>query len=75
MAQKVTLALERTTVAALDRWVREGKYHNRSCAVQAAVNVLADRERRSLLARELSKLDRQEERQIAEEGIGDNLRW
>ena len=63
--------LERGTVKDLDRWAREGKDPNRSHAVQAAVNLLADRERRTRLARELSKLDRQEERKMAEEGIGD----
>ena len=69
--QKVAVTLEKRTVGDLDRWVREGKYANRSRALQAAVNLLADRERRTRLARELSKLDRQEERQMTEEGIGD----
>src|SRR5436853_473333 len=67
MMQKVAVTLEKRTVGDLDRWVREGKYPNRSRALQAAVNLLADRERRTRLARELSKLDRQEERQMAEE--------
>ncbi len=71
MVQKVAVTLEKRTVGDLDRWVREGKYPNRSRALQAAVNLLAERERRTRLARELSKLDRQEERQMAEEGIGD----
>ena len=69
--QKVAVTLEKKIVVELDRWVLEGKYSNRSRALQAAVNLLADRERRTRLARELSKLDRREERQIAEEGIGD----
>jgi Arc/MetJ-type ribon-helix-helix transcriptional regulator len=71
MVQKVAVTLEKRTVGDLDRWVREGKYPNRSRALQAAVNLLADRERRTRLARELSKLDRQEECRMAEEGIGD----
>jgi Arc/MetJ-type ribon-helix-helix transcriptional regulator len=70
MMQKVAVTLEKRTVGDLDRWVREGKYPNRSRALQAAVNLLADREKRTRLARELSKLNRQEERQMAEEGIG-----
>jgi Arc/MetJ-type ribon-helix-helix transcriptional regulator len=69
MVQKVAVTLERRTVGVLDRWVREGKYPNRSRALQAAVNLLAERERRTRLARELSKLDRHEERQMAEEGM------
>lgn len=55
----------------LDRWVREGRYPNRSRAVQAAVRLLSDREKRMRLARELSKLDRKEEKGLAEEGLGD----
>jgi Arc/MetJ-type ribon-helix-helix transcriptional regulator len=66
MVRKVAVTLEKKTVGDLDRWVREGKYPNRSRALQAAVNLLADREKRTRLARELSKLDRQEERQMAE---------
>jgi len=71
MMQKVAVTLEKRTVGDLDRWVREGKYPNRSRALQAAVDLLADREKRTRLARELSKVDRQEERKMAEEGIGD----
>ena len=59
--QKVAVTLEKRT----------GKYPNRSRALQAPVNLLADREKRTRLARELSKLDRREERQMAEDGIGD----
>ena len=69
--QKVAVTLEKKTVGDLDRWVREGKYPNRSRALQAAVNLLVDRVRRTRLARELSKVDRKEERLLAEEGIGE----
>jgi Arc/MetJ-type ribon-helix-helix transcriptional regulator len=71
MVQKITVTLERKAVGDLDRWVREGKYPNWSRSLQAAVNLLADREKRTRLARELSKLDRHEERKMAEEDIGD----
>jgi hypothetical protein len=39
--------------------------------MQSAVDLLAEREKRARLARELSKLDRAEERRLAEEGLGD----
>ena len=55
----------------LDRWVREGRYPNRSRALQAAVNLLSEREKRTRLDRELAKLDRKEEQKMAEEGLGD----
>jgi Arc/MetJ-type ribon-helix-helix transcriptional regulator len=71
MMQKVAVTLDKRTVEDLDRWVREGKYPNRSRALQTAVSLLADREKRFRLARELSKLDRGEEQRMAEEGLGD----
>jgi Arc/MetJ-type ribon-helix-helix transcriptional regulator len=71
MVQKVAITLDSQTVADLDRWVREGRYPNRSRALQTAVNLLVEREKRTRLARELSKLDRKEEQRMADEGLGD----
>jgi len=52
-------------------WVREGKYPNRSRALQFAVDLLTEKEKRTRLTRELAKLDPTEEKQLAEEGLGD----
>ena len=71
MVRKIAVTLDRKTVEDLDRWVREGKYPNRSRALQSAVDVLSEREKRGRLARELSNLDRREEQRMAEEGLGD----
>jgi Arc/MetJ-type ribon-helix-helix transcriptional regulator len=71
VVQKIAITLDRKTVADLDRWVREGKYPNRSRAVQSAVDLLHERDRRVRLARELAKLDPIEEKQLAEEGLGE----
>jgi Arc/MetJ-type ribon-helix-helix transcriptional regulator len=71
MVQKIAVTLEKRTVEDLDRWVREGRYPNRSRALQAAVNLLSEREKRTRLDRELAKLDRKEEQKMAEEGLGD----
>jgi Arc/MetJ-type ribon-helix-helix transcriptional regulator len=71
MMQKVAVTLDARTLEELDRWVSEGRYPNRSRAVQTAVNLLAAREKRTRLARELSKLDPAEEQRLAEEGLGD----
>lgn len=71
MVRKIAVTLDRQTVADLDRWVREGRYRNRSRALQSAVGLLAEREKRTRLARELAKLDRAEEQRMAEEGLGD----
>ena len=70
MVQKIAITLEKNTVAELDRWVREGKYANRSRALQSAVDLLAEKEKRHRLARELAKLDCREEQRMAEEGLG-----
>lgn len=71
MVQKIAVTLDQRTVADLDRWVREGKYTNRSRAVQSAVNLLTEHEKRTRLVRELAKIDPQEERRLAEQGLGD----
>ena len=71
MVTKIAVTLEQKTVADLDRWVREGRYPNRSRALQSAVDLLSEREKRSRLARELAKLNLTEERRMAEEGLGD----
>jgi Arc/MetJ-type ribon-helix-helix transcriptional regulator len=71
MVQKIAVTLDERTVADLDRWVREGKYPNRSRALQSAVNLLSEPEKRTRLARELTKIDPNEEKQLAEQGLGD----
>jgi Arc/MetJ-type ribon-helix-helix transcriptional regulator len=71
VVQKIAVTLDKQTVADLDRWVSEGRYPNRSRALQSAVNLLSEREKRTRLARELAKIDPQEEKQLAEEGLGD----
>ena len=52
MVQKIAVTLDQRTVADLDRWVREGRYPNRSRALQSAVNLLSEREKRTRLARQ-----------------------
>jgi Arc/MetJ-type ribon-helix-helix transcriptional regulator len=69
MVQKIAVTLDRKTVAELDRWVTEGKYPNRSRALQCAMDLLTEREKRTRLARELAKLDSREEKRLAEEGL------
>jgi len=71
VVRKIAVTLEQSSLKDLDRWVREGRYPNRSRAVQTAVAILAEREKRNRLARELAKLDRTAEQKMAEEGLGD----
>ena len=72
MVQKIAVTLDQRTVADLDRWVREGRYPIRSRALQSAVNLLSEREKRTRLARELAKIDPKEEVRLAEQGLGDH---
>ena len=71
MMKKVAVTLEAETVQLLDRWVSEGKFPNRSRAIQRAADLLSQRDQRERLSRELSKLDPNEERVLAEEPLGD----
>ena len=73
MMKKVAVTLETETVQLLDRWVSEGKFPNRSRAIQHAADLLAQRDRRGRLSRELTKLDPSEEQALAEERFGDAL--
>lgn len=69
--RKVAVTLDQKAVADLDRLVEAGRYPSRSRAIQSAVDLLAERESRTRLARELSKLDPEEEKRLAEEGLSD----
>ena len=71
VVRRIAVTLDRRTVANLDRRVKEGKHPNRSRALQSAVNILSEREKRTRLVRELAKIDPKEEKQLAEQGLGD----
>ena len=71
VVQKIAVTLDQRTVADLDRWVKDGKFPNRSRFLQSAVNILSEREKRTRLVRELAKIDPKEEKQWAEQGLGD----
>ena len=66
---KVAITIEEDLLSQVDRWVAEGRYPNRSQAIQAAVLEKLDRARRRRLAEEATKLDPKEERALAEEGF------
>jgi Arc/MetJ-type ribon-helix-helix transcriptional regulator len=68
-AAKVAITMERDLLSLVDRWVKDGRYPNRSQAIQAAVREKVDRSRRRRLAEEAAKLDPTEERAMAEEGF------
>ena len=68
-AQKIAVTLDRKLVRAIDRCVKSGLYRSRSRAVEQAVRDKLGRNRRRRLSAEAKKLDRDEERALAEEGM------
>ena len=74
-AMKVAVTLERETLREIDRWVQEGRFPNRSRAVQAALAEMLARRRRHRLTEELAKLDFRQERALAEETFSGGPAW
>jgi Arc/MetJ-type ribon-helix-helix transcriptional regulator len=68
-AAKVAITLDRRLLRMVDRWVAQGRYPNRSQAIQAALRDQADRWSRARLAEESARLDPKEERALAEESL------
>jgi Arc/MetJ-type ribon-helix-helix transcriptional regulator len=75
-ADKIAITLDRELVKEIDRGVKSGLYRNRSRAIEEAVREKLDRHRRSRLSVEARKLDRKEEKALAEEGMtGERTTW
>ena len=71
MVHKIAITVDEKSLRDIDRLVEEGRYPNRSKAVQSALLLLTERDRRARLSRELNKLDPSEEQRLAEEELGD----
>ncbi len=72
---QIAITMRRELLTQIDRWVAEGRYPNRSQAIQAAVTEKLARAYRTRLAEETAKLDPEEERALAEEGLPDGAEW
>lgn len=72
---KIAITLERDTLREVDRWVKDGRYPNRSRAVQAALAEMLARHKRRRLLEELNKLDPKQERALAEEALSGEPAW
>jgi len=73
---KIAISLAEQTLERLDLMVREKIFPNRSQAIESALTEKLGRLDRVRLARECSKLDPAEERELAEEGFSEELtRW
>jgi metal-responsive CopG/Arc/MetJ family transcriptional regulator len=74
--EKVAVTIEKDLLERLDRLVSEGKFPNRSRAVEQAVEHSLERAERNRLAVESAKLDPAFEQALADEGLtGDLTEW
>jgi Arc/MetJ-type ribon-helix-helix transcriptional regulator len=73
---KIAITLDRELVKEIDRGVKSGLYRNRSRAIEEAVREKLDRQQRRRLSVEARKLNRVEEKALAEEGMtGEEMKW
>ena len=70
---KVAVTIDSDLLAQVDQLVGQKVFPNRSKAIQEALQDKLMRMRRSRLARESAKLDRQVEQALAEEGMDQEL--
>lgn len=66
---RIAVTLDMSMLRRVDRMIRDGMLQSRSQAIDAALRDLMRRVTRSRLARECAKLDREFERQLADEGM------
>jgi Arc/MetJ-type ribon-helix-helix transcriptional regulator len=71
---KIAITLDQMTLQLVDKLVQKSVYPNRSRVIQDAVAEKLARINKSRLARECAKLDRKEERGLAEEGMSEELK-
>ena len=70
---KIAITLDRRTVSRVDGLVKEHVFPNRSQAIQRALDEKLERLEHSRLARECAKLDPEQEKALAEEGMAEEL--
>lgn len=67
---KVALTIDSALLERVDSLVDRRRFRNRSQAIEAAISEKLERLARTRLTAECAKLDRVEEQQIADEGLG-----
>jgi metal-responsive CopG/Arc/MetJ family transcriptional regulator len=70
---KIAVTVDAALLEQLDELIAQAQFPNRSQAVEAALAEKLGRLRRTRLARECAKLDPEEERAWAEEGLSADL--
>ena len=72
--EKIAITLDKQSIGELDRLVEERVFQSRSQAVQEAVSEKLQRIKRTRLAVESGKLNLQFERELAEEGLAEDMK-
>jgi metal-responsive CopG/Arc/MetJ family transcriptional regulator len=72
--EKIAITLDEEYLAELDRLIREQIFVNRSQAIQTAVGEKLAHLKHDRLAVECAKLDRTEEKTLAEEGLAEDVK-
>ena len=73
MKSKIAITLDEELVKQLDYLVMQHSYKNRSQVIEEAVKEKLDRLKRGRLARECTKLDPVMEKELAEEGLVEDV--
>ena len=71
MIHKIAITVNEKWLCDIDRMIEEGRYPNRSGAIQTALALLTERANRARLRRELAKLNPAEEQSWADQGLAD----
>lgn len=69
---KVAITIDTQTLLLLDQWVRDDRIPSRSQAIEAAVAAQLERLKELRFAEACARLDPEEERALAEEGISED---
>ena len=72
---KIAITVDEEALSEVDELVKAGVFPNRSQAFELAVKERLDRMRRTRLALESAKLDRDEEQALAEESFAGETEW
>jgi metal-responsive CopG/Arc/MetJ family transcriptional regulator len=72
---KVTISIKSDLLKRVDRLVKDRVFANRSQAVQSAVEEKVSRLDNNRLARECSRLNKAEERSLADLGLASEAEW
>ena len=70
---KVAVTIDSEVLGELDALIAQQRFPNRSQAIEVAIAEKLERLARTRLAREAAKLDRTEEKTLAEEGMDSEL--